>query len=153
MRYLLTFSLLVFFAGCGQQEPNLKDEEQKIIKCWQDWPMKAKTGKPELEAYYFADSAIFMGQEVPLIKGKPELIKFFSVSPKFPALKVNWGEKPNIIGFSRDGDMAYSLDRQELSITDSAGTVQTKVNQAIHVWKKDRKGNWKVDFLMTYPVK
>lgn len=72
--------------------------------------------------------------------------------PKNPSLKVNWGETPNVIGFSKDGDVAYSLDKQEMSMTDSTGTIQTKVNQAIHIWKKDKEGNWKVDLLLTYPV-
>lgn len=153
MKRLLPFSLMIMLVSCGQQAPNLKEEQEKITTVWQDWPTKAKTGKPELMAYYFADSATLMGQEFSLQKGKGAITKFFAAVPKLPSMTVNWGEKPNIIRFSKDGDMAYSLDKQEVSMKDSTGHVQTKVSQAIHVWKKDNDGNWKVDLLLSYPIK
>ncbi len=152
MKHLLTIISLVLLASCGQQKTNLKDEEEKIVQCWVDWPKKAITGDPELGAYYFADSAVVMGQGQPTIKGKGELGKFFSTFAKTPGLKVNWGPRPKIIDFSEDGSMAYSVDIQELTIPDSTGTV-TLTNQALHVWKKESNGDWRVSFVMMYPRK
>lgn len=139
---------LLLLACCGQQEVNLKNEEEKIVQCWMDWPKKAVGGDP---AFYFADNAIMMGQEQPSIKGKGEISKFYAAMPKIPGLQVKWNERPNIIEFSKDGEMAYSVDTLKFSMTDTTGTVQTKINQGIHVWKKDNEGNWRVSLLTLYP--
>jgi ketosteroid isomerase-like protein len=152
MKLIITLSLIALLSACNQQNVNIEKEKENLVKLWQDWPTKAKTGDPELWAYYFADDAMIMGQEQPPIKGKGELINFFSVFSKIPGLKVNWGERPNIIEFSKNGDMAYSVDKQEISMTDSTGTVQTKINQALLVWKKDEKGNWRAALVFMYPI-
>jgi ketosteroid isomerase-like protein len=150
MKKLLTITSLVLLASCGQQKVNIKDEEEKIVQCWTDWPKKAISGDP---TYYFADNAIMMGQEQPTFKGKEDISKFYASMPKIPGLQVKWNDRPNIIEFSQDGQMAYSVDTLKLSVTDKTGTVQTKVNQGLHVWKKDNEGNWRVTLLSLYSKK
>ena len=151
MKRVFILLLVVSIAACKQPRVNIELEKEAIAKCWTDWPKKAMTRDPELGTYYFADDATIMGQELPTVKGKRELIKFFSPMLKDTGVKVNWGEKPDIIEFSEDGTMAYSIDKQELSRTDSTGKVETKINQALHVWKKDNKGDWKVSLVFMYP--
>jgi len=67
MKKLLSLLLLALFASCGQQSVNLEDENESIIKSWNDWEEKGKTGDP---AYYWADDVVIMGQGQPTIKGK-----------------------------------------------------------------------------------
>lgn len=148
MKNLLTIVPLLILACSGKQEVNLKDEESKIVQCWMDWPKKAANGDP---AFYFADNAIIMGQELPPIKGKGEISKFYSAMPRVPGQQIKWNEKPNIIELSRDGEMAYSVDTLKFIMTDTTGVVQTKISQGIHVWKKDNEGNWRVSLLTVYP--
>ncbi|MBS1975841.1 MAG: hypothetical protein JST46_00620 [Bacteroidetes bacterium] len=149
MRNVFPVVILLLLTSCGQQSVDIKNEEEKILQCWTDWPKKAVSGSPE---YYFADDAIMMGQEQPTFKGKAEIAKFYAGMPKIPGLQIKWNDRPNIIEFSQDGRMAYSVDTLKFSMTDTTGTVQTKINQGLHVWRKDNEGNWRVSLLSIYPA-
>lgn len=144
---------MAFLVGCGQPNVNFKQEEEKIKFAWTDWAKKALTGKPELIAYYFADDALIVGQDREPIKGKAEMIKIYEAAPTNPELDLKWEDEPNLIKFSKDGDMAYSLDKMESTVSDSAGVTQMVRNKVLHIWKKDDEGNWKVSLWMVTPEK
>jgi ketosteroid isomerase-like protein len=148
MKICLAIALVLSVASCNLQKAKFNQEEEKIVQCWMDWPKKSLAGHPE---FYFADNAVITGQKIPSARGKNEIINFYAAMPKMPGMVVKWNEKPNIIHFSKSGDMAYSIDTLRISVPDSTGIVQTTVNQGIHVWSKDPEGNWKVVLLTMYP--
>ena len=154
MRKFISILLVVIFAtACRPKQINFKEEEEKITFAWTDWSKKALTGKPDSIAYYFADNAIVIMPNMKPIYGKAEMIKFYAAAPADFELDIKWENdaKPNIIEFSKDGDMAYSLDRNEIPEPDSSGKIQMIPNKVIHVWKKDNDGNWRVSLLMVSP--
>lgn len=156
MKHLITILLIVILAAaCRQQKVNFKGEEEKITFAWTDWSKKALTGKPELIAYYFADDAIVIAPKTQPVNGKAEIIKIYASAPTNFELDIKWENenKPNIIQFSKDGNIAYSLDRNETPVPDSTGKIQMMPNKVLHIWKKDKEGNWKVSLLMVCPEK
>lgn len=152
---LILFALFTFLVGCGQQEVNFKEEEEKITYAWRDWSKKALTGKADSIAYYFADDALVVGQDPEPIKGKAEMIKIYAAAPTNFEANIKWEdeEKPHLIKFSETGDMAYSLDKMAEPVSDSTGIVRMVPNKVLHIWKKDDKGDWKVSLLMISPEK
>lgn len=156
MKYLMSIILIVLLTfGCGRPNVNLKDEKEKITYAWTDWSKKAMTGKPDLIAYYFADDAIVLEPNSKPVNGKSEMTKIYAAAPTNFELDIKWENEnePNIIGFSKDGDMAYSLDKNETPVPDSTGTIHLVRNNVLHLWKKDKEGNWKVSLLMVCPEK
>lgn len=148
MKKLLSLLLLALFASCEQKSLNLEDEKESIIKCWNDWEEKGKAGDP---AYYWADDAIIMGQGHPTMKGKAEFNKMFSGMQKMKGFKMTWDKEPSILEVSKDGHMAYLMARNELTITDSTGKVNSGFNQVLQIWKKDKEGKWKASVAIMYP--
>ncbi len=155
MKYLIIFSLLALFASCKQQKVDFKEEEEKITHAWTDWSKKASTGKPEQIAYYFADDALIVDQAPEPVKGKAEMIKIYAAAPTNFEMDIKWEDeaKPHLIQFSEDGDMAYSLDKMQAPVQDSTGVAKMVRNKVLHIWKKDKEGNWKVSLLMVSPEK
>lgn len=156
MKCSVTILLIVPLAfGCSRPNANFQDEKQKITFAWTDWSKKALTGKPELIAYYFADDAIVLEPNSTPINGKAEMTKIYAAAPTNFELDIKWENEnePNIIQFSKDGDMAYSLDKNETPVPDSIGTIHKVRNNVLHLWKKDKAGNWKVSLLMVCPEK
>lgn len=156
MKHLITiFLVALLLTGCGRQKADIKGEEEKITFAWTDWSKKALTGKPDSLAYYFADDAMVVSEAPEPVKGKAEMIKIYAVAPTNFELDVKWEDeaKPHLIKFSKDGDMAYSLDKMEAPLTDSSGATRTVRNKVLHIWKKDDSGNWKVSLLMVCPEK
>jgi ketosteroid isomerase-like protein len=155
IKVLTAISVIALLTRCGQPKVNFKDEEEKIAFAWRDWSKKALTGKPELIAYYFADDALVVGQDAEPIKGKAEMINIYAAAPSNFELEMKWEdeEKPHLIQFSKDGDMAYSLDGMQAPVSDSTGSTRMQRNKVLHIWKKDDEGNWKVSLLMVCPEK
>jgi len=76
-------------------------------------------------------------------------------APANVELNIKWDDekKPNLIQFSTDGSMAYSLDGNAVNMPDSTGTIYTQRNKVLYIWKKDTEGKWKVSLLLVYPKK
>ena len=144
---------IALLAACVQAKGDFKEEERKITAAWTDWSRKAVSGKPDSLAYYYAEDALIIGTDPEFIKGKAAVIKVYEDAPTNFELDIKWDdeEKPNIIGFSNDGSMAYSLDGNAVQMPDSAGTNQLIRNKVLHIWKKNANGNWRVSLLMVYP--
>jgi len=75
----------------------------------------------------------------------------FSGMQKMKGFKMTWDKKPSILEVSKDGQMAYLIARNELTITDSTGKVNSGFNQALQIWKKDKEGKWKASVSIMYP--
>lgn len=156
MRYSISIILIILLAfGCDRPNANFENEKEKITHAWTDWSKKASTGKPELIAYYFADDAIVLEPNSKPINGKAEMIKIYSAAPTNFEMDIKWENEnePNIIQFSKEGDMAYSLDKNEVPVPNSTGAIHMVRNNVLHLWKKDKEGNWKVSLLMVCPEK
>ena len=155
MNYFVAGTLLTILAGCGSRSVDFDEEKRKIAFVWTDWTKKTLTGKPDSIAYYFADDALVVSQDPEPFRGKAAMVKLYASAPNNFELDFKWADelKPNLIQFSRDGDMAYSLDLMDAPIIDSAGVKQMQRNKILHIWKKDNAGNWKVALLMACPEK
>ena len=142
MKYLITIALLAFLTSCSQQQVDFKEEEEKITHAWTDWSKKAATGKPEEIAYYFADDVLIVDQSPEPIKGKAEMIKIYAAASTNFEMDIMWEDeaKPHLIKFSKDGDMAYSLDKMQAPEKDSVGTTKMVRNKVLHIWKNDDDG-------------
>ena len=153
MKYLQCTIMLALLASCHRHSVDLKAEEAKIVHVWTDWSKKAATGKPEEIAYYFADDALIIDQTPVPVKGKAEMVKVYAAAPTNFEMDYKWEdeEKPHLIKFSKDGDMAYSLDKMHAPVKDSTGATKMVVNKVLHIWNKDDDGNWKVSLLMMSP--
>ena len=147
MKKLLSILLLIFLASCEQKSINLEDDKKAIITSWNDWEEKGKAGDP---AFYWSDDVVIMGQGQPTIKGKAEFNKLFS-GMKDKGIKMTWDKEPSILEISKDGQMAYLLASNELTITDSTGKANKVSNQALQIWKKDNEGKWKASLSIMYP--
>jgi ketosteroid isomerase-like protein len=144
----MTIAILGLLAGCGQQDINLENERQNIIKCWTDWEVKAESGDP---AYYWTDDVVIMGPNGPIIKGKDEFLKMYSAMNSNPGFKLSWAKEPSTIEISKDGQMAYLFAKNTVTMTDSTGNTINGTNQAIQIWRKDKEGNWKAAVSVMYP--
>ncbi len=158
IKKVVSISVIAFIfslTACKQTKVDFKEEQRKITFAWTDWSKKALSGKPDSLAYYYSDDAQIIGTDPEFIMGKPAVIKTYADAPNNFELDIKWDneEKPNIIHFSNDGSMAYSLDGNEVHMPDSTGTIHMIRNKVLHIWKKDTQGNWRVSLLMVYPQK
>lgn len=148
MKQVFTFVLISSFYLGYSQKIDLKADHENIVRCWKHWDIKTKAGDP---GFYWANEVIIMGPGVPTIKGKEAFLKMFSDMQKIPGFNMTWDNEPSVIEISKDGQMAYLLAKNKVTMTDSTEAVKGMTNQAVQIWRKDKEGNWKAAVSVMYP--
>ena len=157
MRPFFTILIVLSLLSCGKERANslghvdFEVEEAAIIKIWEDWPNRTQDRNVDSAAFYWADDAMIMAQGQPTMKGKDQIKRLMSFMKKVPGFKMTWDDHPSDIEFSPDGQMAYLFAKNEFVRADSTGKEIKVINQAMQIWKKDKKGNGRVAVVVMYP--
>jgi ketosteroid isomerase-like protein len=77
----------------------------------------------------------------PAIRGKNAIRAMLESTSKIPGFRISW--EPVSVVVSERGDMAYMIEKNQISMKDSTGTTVTEHNKGITVWKKNAEGIWK----------
>lgn len=98
-----------------------------------------KIGIAEAFYKYAAPDAVIRRDKDTIIKGPEGIRNFYAKSPK--GIVAEW--KPDYVGVSDDGTMAYTYGKYIFTITQKDGKV-TKLEGGIHtVWRRQKDGSWK----------
>jgi ketosteroid isomerase-like protein len=142
MNYKLTAGiLLIVLIGCNEKKVDTKAEGQKLMQVSRDWSNSASTDNIEKTMSYWADDAIFMSNGQPALHGKKEIRGMVEGSGKIPGFKISW--EPMSVNVSASGDMAYMIEKNQVTVNDSLGNPIVRHGKAVTIWKKDANGSWK----------
>jgi ketosteroid isomerase-like protein len=106
-----------------------------------DWSKTASTGDIEKTLSYWDDDATILSPGQPAIKGKNAIRTMLESTSKIPGFSISW--EPVSVEVSERGDMAYMIERNQISMKDSTGRTITEHNKGVTVWKKNTEGIWK----------
>lgn len=137
----LLVALLV--SGCASSPPgvSVEDEAATLMRLSREWSEVAGSGDLERTLAYWADDAVMMIPGQPPIRGKEAIREFVESSAAVPGFSVKW--EPLEAHVSASGDMAYLIERNQFSFTDSSGALVTESNKVLTVWRKQDDGTWK----------
>ncbi len=138
IRTALLFTIL---AGCSGQKIDTKAEGEKLMETSRQWSKLASTDSIEKVLDYWADDAIVMSPGQPGMKGKDAIRKMVEGTSKIPGFKISW--EPLTVEVSKSGDMAYMIERNQITVNDSLGNPITEYNKGVTVWRKGPDGYWK----------
>ena len=136
---LAYFLLLVFISGCAH--PDNRNEEERLMQRSRDWSKAAVSGKMDSVLSYWADDAVVMPPGQPPLKGKEAIRNMLEESSRIPGFKISW--EPKSVSVSASGDMAYMIEENQITMSDSLGRPFTQFNKAVTVWRKEADGTWK----------
>jgi uncharacterized protein (TIGR02246 family) len=136
---LLTACLTVY--SCANQSVDTKGVEKKLMQISRDWSRTAATDSIEKTLSYWADDAVVMSPGQPPVKGKNAIRQMVTGTSKIPGFKISW--EPLSVQVSKSGDLAYMLEQNQISFSDSLGQPVTEYNKAVTIWRKEADGSWK----------
>src|SRR5438105_10805868 len=140
MRILTLLSIVFILHACSDHSVDTKAEGEKLMQISRDWSKSAATDSIERTLSYWADEAVVMPPGQPPIKGKKAIREMIESTSKIPGFKISW--EPLSVAVSKNGDMAYMLEQNQITIHDSSGTPKTEFNKGVTIWRKDADG-WK----------
>jgi uncharacterized protein (TIGR02246 family) len=141
MRFIMSIMIAVFFCACQQQATDTKAEGEKLMQLSRDWSKSAQTDSIEKTLSYWADDAVLMSPGQPPLKGKDAIRDMVTETSKIPGFKISW--EPLSVSVSQNGDMAYMIEENQISVNDSTGKSMTEFNKGVTIWRKGKDGSWK----------
>jgi ketosteroid isomerase-like protein len=86
------------------------------------------------------------------MKGKAAIRAMVEGMSKIPGFRISW--EPLSASVSQSGDMAYLVEQNQVTFSDSLGNPITEYNKAVTVWRKEADGSWKnvIDMWNAIPV-
>ena len=128
-------------ASCGVKQVDTKAEGEKLMQVSRDWSKAAAGDSIDKVLSDWADDAIVMSPGQPPIKGKDAIRKMVEESSKIPGFKISW--EPLSVAVASSGDMAYMIEQNQITVSDSTGKPITEYNKAVTIWRKEVDGSWK----------
>ena len=141
MRFIISFLIVTFLYACKEQSVDTKAEGEKLMQLSRDWSASAGTDSIEKTLSYWANDAVVMSPGQPPIKGKDAIRAMVIEASKIPGFKISW--KPLTVSVSKNGDMAYMTEENQISVNDSTGKSITEFNKVVTIWRKEKDGLWK----------
>ena len=143
--------LLITLCACNQAMVDTKAEGEKVVQLSRDWSRVAGTDSLEKILSYWAEDAIVMppGQ---IFRGKAAIRNMLLQTAKIPGFKISW--EPLSVTVSRSGDLAFLIERNQITVNDTTGKPVTQYNKDVTIWRKQSDGSWKniVDTWNAYTV-
>ena len=115
-------------------------EAEAVKQADQAWSDAAKTFEGHMQ--YFADNAIVMGQNEPVVSGKANIEKMLTEMHAMPGFSVSWNVKSAEVAAS--GDLAYTMGSYDFAVQDTSGAPMNDKGKYLTIWKKQEDGSWKV---------
>jgi len=137
MKYLL---LLILFSGSVLATDLSEQYKKEIMATEIAFANKAKVdGLKKAFLFYAADEAV-LKRGKRLIKGKPDIAKYFDENPKVYE-KFTW--LPDFIEVSDSGDLGYTYGAYELAFHDKDDKLVEAGGIFHTVWKRQADGKWR----------
>ena len=138
---ILIALISITMAGCNMQKVDTKAEGEKVMQASREWSQTASAGNVEKVLNYWADNAFVISSGQPVLKCKNQIRQMVEGSFKTPGFHISW--QPLSVEVSQSGDMAYLIEKSEITVNDSLGKAITTHYNGVTVWKKQTDGSWK----------
>jgi ketosteroid isomerase-like protein len=140
---VLTACCLVFLVpGCTQTQPDTRAADEAAIRAADVAFSKAVEAK-QLDAAVanYADDALAMMPNAPMITSKETIRKSFSEMLATPGIVMKW--EVTKVEAARSGDFGYTVGKYEMTMNDAKGKPITDRGKYATIWKKQVDGSWK----------
>jgi len=140
--FLVLAALLVFAASGCAPKVDVEAERAALLQVDADWAKAAVAKDLERWLSFFADDAVMLPPNAPIMTGKDAIGKLWSEMFATPGFTLSL--QPTKTEVSRAGDLAYILGTYKVTMNDPEGNPVTDRGKYVTVWKKQPDGTWKV---------
>ncbi len=139
-KIIITVLIVIGLISCNHSVDS-KAEGEHLMQISRDWSKSASTDSIEKILSYWADDAVVMSPGQSAISGKNAIREMIAGTSKIPGFKISW--EPLSVSISQSGDMAYMIEKNQITMNDSLGKPITEFNKGVTIWRKEADGSWK----------
>ncbi len=117
-------------------------ERTRLLRSDAEWAAVASEGR-DLERIlsFWTDDAVVLAPGLPAVVGKDALRQYVKGSMEIPGFKITWTSTD--VTFSPDGQLAYLLSRNAVTMNTLNGTPSTTEGRAVTIWRREADGEWR----------
>jgi ketosteroid isomerase-like protein len=121
---------------------DVASERTALLQRDAQWAAEASEGRDvESILSYWTDDAVLIPPGLPAIVGKAALRDYVQGSLKIPGFKIAWTSTE--VTVSSDGDMAYMLGKNSVTMNTADGNPATTHGRAVTIWRRESDGEWR----------
>lgn len=139
-------------AACTQESVNIDAEKERLMQLSRDWSEIVNSGDMEAIIAYWDDDAVILPPDSPTIEGKDAIRAYVESASSLPGFRISW--EPERAYVSEAGDMAYMIERNEITFRNETGEPVIARGKVVTVWRKNNSGEWRnvVDIWNSVPI-
>ncbi len=118
---------------------DLAAERTRLLRRDAEWSTAASKGRDvERILSYWTDDAIVLPPGLPAVVGKAALRQYVEGSMQIPGFRISWTSTD--VTFSPDGNLAYMLSSNAVTMDAPDGTPTTTKGRAVTIWRRELDG-------------
>lgn len=122
-------------------------EVEELRKADAAWLKAYRSKDAKQAAAFYDEQGAMLAPNAPRLRGRKALEEFIAKSFTMGDYKISW--RPNKVDVARSGELGYTSGTYRMSFRDVSGKVFADRGKYLMVWRKQRKGGWKVLFDMS----
>ena len=144
--------LMTLLVGCSEPTVDHEAEGLELMQLSRSWSAMVGAGNFEGAIDVWADDAIMLPPDLPILSGKSAISEYVAGAASIPGFKISW--EPESAYVSRSGDMAYLIERNVIEMDDENGETIVTHGKVVTIWRRDAQGQWKnvVDMWNSMPA-
>lgn len=121
---------------------DLAAEKERLLRRDAEWAKVASEGNDvDRILSYWTEDAVVVPPGLPSVVGKVALRQYVEGSMQIPGFRISWESKDATL--SPDGQLAYMLSRNEVTMNAPDGTPSTSAGRAVTIWRRESDGEWR----------
>ena len=144
MRYSFTGIFLItamLLSSCSEQTVDQEAVAQELMDLSRNWSSMVGSGDLEASMDFWADDAVMLPPDLPVLSGKAAIREYVSSMASIPGFRISW--EPESAQISRHGDMAFLIERNVIEMDGENGEKIVTHGKVVTVWRKESNGEWK----------
>jgi len=127
--------------SCTARHVDLVAEKNTLLQRDAEWSAAAAGTDVEQIVAYWTDDATIIPPGQPAVTGKEAIRQYVTGSLAIPGFKISWSATD--VRLSPDGQMAYILEANEVTMNGPDGQPRTSHGRGVTVWRKEADGQWR----------
>jgi len=144
MKYYLAMTFLgagILLASCSSDSVDYEAEKIHLMELSREWSGIVNSGDIDAIVSHWDENAVLLPPGSPMIEGRDAIRAYVESSSAIPGFSITW--EPERAFISNSGDMAYMIERNEVTFNDQDGELVEVPGKVVTIWKKDSDGEWK----------
>jgi ketosteroid isomerase-like protein len=127
--------------GCSQSAIDEAAEAEALKELSRQWSNLIASGEFEAGMDYWANDAVMLPPEMPMLKGKEAIRDYVMTVAAIPGFRIRW--EPEQAFISESGDLGYLIERNVIEVNGEDGEKIVTHGKAVTIWRKEPDGNWR----------